>query len=160
MGRRIVIASVAFLAVIAVLAIAARVVFPPEKVRRLVTEQAGRAIGLPVSVERARVSLFPLRLEVEGLRVDNRTPDAPPLAALREANASMKILPLLSRRIEVSRVRARGLDATLVIERPAEAPGAGGAAGAEGRTDGGSPFALLLSSAEVEEASLRVIDPA
>ncbi len=148
------------LAVGAVLSV--RVFFPPEKVRRLAVEKASEALGAEVSLDEARISLFPLGIEVRGLRVGNRAAEDPPLIDLREAKVSMRLLPLLSRRIEIARVAARGIDVALVVEEkpPAEERAPAVPPPARPETDLAASFALLLSSAEIEEGTVRVIDRA
>ncbi|MFH1681108.1 MAG: AsmA-like C-terminal region-containing protein [Candidatus Eisenbacteria bacterium] len=140
--------------------LAVRAFFPPEKVRRMVTERAGEALGVEVSLDDARVSLFPLGIEVRGLRIQNQAPDAPPFLDLREAKVSMRLLPLLSRRIEIAHVEARGMAAALVIEKKPEAleQPAEAAPPPEPGTDVVSSFTLLLSSAEIEEGTVLVIN--
>jgi len=148
------------LAVGAVLSV--RVFFPPEKVRRLAVEKASEALGSEVSLDDARISLFPLGIEVRGLRVANRAAEDPPLIDLREAKVSMRLLPLLSRRIEIARVAARGIDVALVVEEkpPAKEGAPAAPPPARPETDLAASFTLLLSSAEIEEGMVRVIDRA
>jgi uncharacterized protein involved in outer membrane biogenesis len=160
MRRVIGILAAVILVLVAVFLLTTRVFFPPEKVRRFASEKAGEALGLGVSVEDAHVSLFPPGVAIEGLRIENQTAGDPPLLVLREATVAMRLLPLLARRIEISRVRGKGADAVLVIEKRGTPPG--DASGRPGGGGGGkpSPFTLLLSSAEIEEGTIRVIDRA
>lgn len=167
MRKWIVVAALAFVVLVAAAAVTARLLYPPERVRALIIEQVSRAVGAPVTVEEAKVSFFPLGVSVAGVTVGNPVEGEPSLLELPEGTVSIKILPLLSRRVDVARVFLRDPVIHLVRPEPPPPPEGGaettpvpfeGAPG--GEEEGGASFALLLSSAEVENASVTYVDRA
>lgn len=167
MRKWIVVTAVVLVVLVAGAAVAVRVFFPPEKMRAMIAREASKALGTEVTLEDAKASLFPLGADVRGLVIQNFATDAPPLLTLPEGNVTVKFRPLLSRRVEIARVDLKGPEITVVLEaKPAEgeeaAPPPAGvpteSSAIEAGAKGGSSFALLLSSASLEEGTLHILD--
>ncbi|MBN1825388.1 MAG: hypothetical protein JW958_03910 [Candidatus Eisenbacteria bacterium] len=172
MRKRIAVLLAILAGVLLLAAAAFLIFFPADRTGRILADRVAGALGAPVSLEEARPSLRPLGLAFRGLRVEGGgVPGGAPDVTLREGTLDLRFLPLLRRRIEVDRVLLTGLDVTFVLpEReavqegapPSPADGAPPIAAPPGEqaVSEGSSFALLLSSAEIREANLRLIDPA
>jgi uncharacterized protein involved in outer membrane biogenesis len=87
------------------------IMFPPEKIKALALPQIEKAIGRKVDVAGAGVSLYPVfGLKIKGLRIDNTARaefSADPFITLDEFLIGVKVLPLFSRRLEISAVILR-----------------------------------------------------
>jgi len=97
-------------------------------IEKLALEKAGLDLSIDGEID---WTLFPwLGLELNGVRA--RFPDRPQLAQLGQAKVAVKLLPLLSRQVQMSSVEITGLDLSLVRDAdgrsnwtPAVEPGAG-----------------------------------
>ena len=86
----------AVLVVIAGLAVAVRMLMDPERVRSTIAAQASAALGMPVSLEAASVSIWPRpRVNLSGLKVGE-----PASLTLNTIEVTTALRALLSRRIE------------------------------------------------------------
>lgn len=131
-----------------------------------VERELGRKLIIPGDIE---MSVFPwLGVRVGSVRLDN--PEgfaADAFAAIEELRVRVRIVPLLSRKVEADVVTVRGLQ--LHLERDAQgrtnwqdlaAAGSPGAAGSA-RQGGASPLAALaVGGIEVQDATLRWTDHA
>jgi len=163
--RRFLIIALAVVAVIVVVAVVAvRLFLPPEKVRQMAVERAGEALGVEVRLDEAKVSLLPAGIRVRGLVVENPVDGSPPLIDLREGSATVRLLPLLSRRVEIAGVKVDSAVVTVVMEEDGGDVAAGpvGEPGPADGTDGGevSSFALFLPRADLSNVTLHLIDQA
>ena len=161
--KRIVIVLLVLVGLAAVSSAAVRFFFPAEKVRDMIAGRAGAALGLKITLGDVSPSLFPAGVKVKQVVVENPSAGAPPLLDMREAELFVRLLPLLSRRIELSRVGVDGAVITIVKEADAgedarrEGGPGGGPDGPEEKS-AGSPFALLLPDASLRDVTLRYID--
>lgn len=97
-----------------------------EQVRVTLEEQASAALGAPVRIGRADVTLFP-RI---GLTLVDVQIGAPAFLTLARVGLSSELLPLLSRRIEGAEVRLADTLLTLPLPAGLPLPGMSGGAGA------------------------------
>jgi uncharacterized protein involved in outer membrane biogenesis len=124
--RRLLRAAAAVGGTLAVLAVAAMVavaaLFPPARLTPLLRQELARRLDAPVRLERAEVRVFPrLSIRVDGLALGDPRGFARPaswpqggLVTARRAEASLALLPLLSRRLEIHAVRLEDVDVTAV----------------------------------------------
>jgi len=171
--RKVIVIIAAVILVLVILGFAAvRLFFPAEKVKGMLTERLGRTLGVSVTLADVRPSFFPLGAQIHGLVVGSPAgPEHPNLVDLEEGEVAVRLLPLLSKRVEVNRIHLRGLDVALIRGEGGKLalPGAkeaaegekappGEAPAGEAPPERGTSFALLLSSAEVEDARVRYLD--
>ncbi|NVK40543.1 MAG: AsmA family protein [Oceanospirillaceae bacterium] len=79
-------------------------------IEKLALDKAGLELSIDGDID---WTLFPwLGLELNGVQA--RYPDRPQLARLEQAKVAVKLLPLLSRQVEMSSVEVTGLDLSLV----------------------------------------------
>lgn len=139
---------------------------PPERVRELILTQARKVLGREVRVGDVEIGALQ-GLVVKNLKVSER-PDfaAGEFASLDSFQVRVRLLPLLSRKVAVDKVRAEGL--TLSVHRFADGNfnfsdiAASSAAGAAGK---GAPAAALplavsmeVGLAELGEARIKFRD--
>ncbi len=150
-----------------------KIVATPERVRSFFAGEAGNALGVEVSVGGVSPSIFPPGIRVTGLefRDPSILPDAP-IASLAEGRFSLRIAPLLSKRIEMSGAALISPEITIVRDEDGKLllPGArtgrseGESTGAAGRTapprkkKGAGDFAFLLSAGTIRDGSIHIID--
>lgn len=96
----IVLAGLAVLAVGGALAL--RAAFTPGRLRATVVRAGESALGLPVDVASAKLTLLPLGIDLRGVRVAGAAPQDTPLLDLESGRARLALAPLLRGRIVVS----------------------------------------------------------
>ncbi len=162
----------ALLGLVVLLIVLAAVILPlvvdPNDYRDDIAAAAEKATGLPVAIEGdLRLSVIPwLGVRVDGARLGNPPGFADgPMVKVGSASVGARLLPLLSRRLEVSTVRLEGVDVHLI--RDAEGRGnwqavAGEGAPAPGEQAGGTGGLQLagIAGLELVDARLRLEDRA
>ncbi len=142
---------------------ALRLFAPPDKIREYLTAQVGDALGLELKIGSVEPSLYPIGAKISDLSLENPAgSEFDPLAVLETGSISLRILPLLSRRIEISHALLQGLELTLVKGEKGKLILPGEPVDDDGQAAPGpaaADFALLLSLAELRDASVRIIDP-
>ncbi|MFN8179592.1 MAG: AsmA-like C-terminal region-containing protein [bacterium] len=164
----VIVLGVLVLAVVAA-ALVARAVFTPERLRTTVVKAGESALGLPVELRGAQLSLLPLGISLEGLRIAGASPSDPPLLALESGRVRVALAPLLRGRVGVAELRferpvfsLRRDAAGLVLPGKLGAPpAAGGAAGGTGAASGPAPAAppVTIEKLQVVNGTLRLSGP-
>ncbi len=151
----------AVLIVIAVaLGLYIRSALPPERLRGLVQAQLSTALGRPVQLSAVHVSMPPLAIRVDGVRI-GAPPGftAPDLLNIARLDLEPQLLPLLRRQIAIRRIHVVGPEAW--IEQRADriwnwaVPTGGTAGGAPSqRSEGG--LDLAIESLEIDPVAVHV----
>jgi AsmA protein len=119
MLRKVLIAVFSLLALAALaLPVVLKALLPPERVRALVAEKAGKSLHREVRLGGASLSVLRGGIELDDLSI-SEAPDfkAGTFASVRSFTLSVKLLPLLSKRIVVDSVAADGLQVRVVKGR-------------------------------------------
>ncbi len=154
------------LALVLVLLVALRFMFPPETLKRIVEERLSRATGRTVSVEKAGFTVLRgLSIDASGIRIgEDPRYDSPYFVQAERFYLRLKLLPLLSRRIEVRSLLFVRPEVYLVRDRGGvfnfkSLTGSDTTAAAQTEENAsGAGFAFLLAAASVEEARLHYRD--
>lgn len=108
----------AIIAIILFVVMAARLAFDPEALRNRAATALAEVTGRSVSISGpVTLGLWPrLAVDFEGLAVapPEGFADASPLLTIGKADASLRIIPLFSRRMEFDHIRLEGLHINLV----------------------------------------------
>jgi AsmA protein len=113
-------------------------------------------LGRPVEVQTVRVQLFPPRGEFENVRIGG-PPGEPPLAEVKRARASLRLLPLILSRghdVELRSLQLEGPRINLVRELDGRWSLPNGAG------TGSSPSEFSISRLRIHDGALHIIDRA
>jgi AsmA protein len=142
------------------------VFFEPNDYKADIEALALEKAGLELSIDGdIGWSVFPwLGLEIGQVKL--QYPQQPALASLEQAQVSVKLLPLLSRKVEMSNITVDGLDLNLVQAAdgsnnwslPGTQPAAPDAADEGGSTDAGAAVALDIESIAVTNGRISYAD--
>ena len=120
-------------------------------------------LGRPIDVQTIRVSLFPLRGELENVRIGGR-PGEPPLAQVQHVHANLELWPLLVSRGHEVKLRSVELDnpslnllhqpdgSWSLPGGPVPRPGAASRAGAQNT--------LVISELQIRDGAVHFVDRA
>ncbi|MFQ5708471.1 MAG: AsmA-like C-terminal region-containing protein [bacterium] len=145
--------------------ITVRILFPSERLKEIIVPKISAAVGREVSIEDVGLSVFPgLSLNVTGLTVANATGFRDePLLKLRALSLNVKLLPLLSKHVEVESIVLK--NPQVLIERNKagkfnfELPEAAKEAAAPPTEElESSPVSLLVNSARIQDGQLLFVD--
>ncbi|MCE5272330.1 AsmA family protein [bacterium] len=154
------------LALVLILLVALRFIFPPDTLKGMVEERLSRATGRTVSVESAGFTVLRgLSISASGIRVgEDPRYDSPYFVQAERFYLRLKLLPLLARRIEVRSLLFVRPEVYLVRDRGGvfnfkSLAGSDTTAATEpGEKSSGAGFAFLLAAASVEQARLHYRD--
>ena len=145
--------------------IAARILFPPERLKEIITPKISEAVGREVSIEGVGLSVFPgLSLNAEGLTIANAEGFSDkPLLKVGDLYLNVKLLPLLRKRVEVASILIKNpkilieksitgkFNFEMAGEEKAKVP-------SEAEEPETSPFSLVVNSARIEDGTLIYLD--
>ncbi len=147
-----------------------KILVKPEEVRDWITGNLSRQLGVEISMGQVKPSLWPFGVRIADGRIANPAPDADaPFATLESGEISLRLRSLLKRRIELSGAALHGLALTIVRDENGDLvlskPREGEAevvvdTSASKKRNPFADFALLLSSAQIDNSSLRIVDRA
>lgn len=150
-----------------------KILIKPEEVRDWITGSLSRQIGVEITLGQVKPSLWPFGVRIADAQIANPAPDADaPFATLESGEISLRLRSLLKKQIELSGASLHGLALTIVRDENGEL-----VLSLPGKSDSGAPgeaespegqkrrapladFALLLSSAQIDNSSLRIVDRA
>ncbi len=167
---KVIFKSLAWLVAVLVVIVVALVIIVPlvvdpndykDEIARVVQEKTGRTLSIEGDLE---LSVFPM-LGIETGRVTFSNPDGfdgAPMLEVSEARARLRLLPLLSRKVEAGAIEIRGLAVNLITseggvtnwEDLAKRSADGGNGQPAAATDSGALAALAIQGLVVDDGSL------
>jgi uncharacterized protein involved in outer membrane biogenesis len=104
--------------ILIIAAFLAIILFPGEKLRKIAEEGASKAVHMPVTLGKVKLSIF----GIPGIRVDTITvgparPGEPPLARVKSVDVHVNILPLLRGQVEIRSLDVDTPQITLLTRR-------------------------------------------
>ncbi len=145
--------------------IAARMLFPPERLKEIITPKISEAVGREVSIEDVGLSVFPgLSLNAHGLTIANAEGFSDkPLLKVEDLYLNVKLLPLLRKRVEVASILIK--NPKILIEKSKTGKFNFEMAGeekdkvsSEAEEPETSPVSLVVNSARIEDGTLIYLD--
>ena len=161
-GRWIWIVPVVLLVVAVGLALGLRAWFTPERLRGEIAKVGQSALGTPVEVGSAHLSLFPPAVVLADVRVAGVAADDPPLLLLKSGRARLSWAPLLRGRLVVRQLRfespalALRRDAAGVVLPGPLAPAPEGRAPAAGSAPSIGPQTTVIERLEIVDGSVHL----
>lgn len=166
----------AALVCLAALTVSLRILYPKERILRIASAQASGALGADLAIEDAGIMLIPSAgFRLEGVSLAGVVEDAEPLMQLDELRVEVRLMPLLSRRVEVEKILLDRLRLHVEMDENGElnlpefgaageeAPENGSAAAdasIPGQNDDGSslPVSFVMDEFELRNAGFRFVD--
>src|SRR5690625_2267560 len=165
MLRKLLLLIVIAVVVLIIAAVVAVLAFDPNKYREEIAAHASDRLGREVRLEGpVELALFPwLAVDIHDVSIGNPAdfPQAPPLARVGRARASVRVLPLLRGQIEVGSVAVEGAEVSLVTAADSASNIDGLFREADaGKEDEGKPdlTGLHTGSIRFDNLSLSLID--
>ena len=92
--------------------------FPKQKVLRLLESKASEATASPVTVSDVGISFSPMGLRVTGFQMGDTPKVSKPVVKLAELRVGLKLMPLFSKRLEVTEIYIRAPHVTVLQAPP------------------------------------------
>jgi len=167
--RKLKIFAISLLGIVVVgyllLFIAARMLFPPERLKEIITPKISEAVGREVSIEDVGLSVFSgLSLNAHGLTIANAEGFSDkPFLKVGDLYLNVKLLPLLRKRVEVASILIKS--PKILIEKSKTGKFNFEMAGeekakvsSEAEETETSPVSLVVNSARIEDGTLIYLD--
>jgi len=145
--------------------IAARILFPPERLKEIITPKISEAVGREVSIEDVGLSVFPgLSLNAEGLTIANAEGFSDkPLLKVGDLYLNVKLLPLLRKRVEVASILIKSPKILIEKSKTGKFNFEMGSeekdkVSSEAEEPETSPVSLVVNSARIEDGTLIYLD--
>lgn len=147
--------------IIVIAAFLAIILFPGERLRKIVEESTSKAVHMPVTIGKVRLSILGIpAVQVDDITIGPALPGEPPLAAAKSVRIHVRFLPLFHSQVEIRSLDVETPHITLLTRRDKSSNFPAFSDSSQSKTAGppALPLPITLRSLRISEGKLAILN--